>query len=393
MSEPLPEHMAVAVLDEREGGTSASSAEADSLCKGRHLAQKDKPEQSSADAQFGMQIHAAHFTGRDEELSTEQLSVYESQKQITNDLLVKVFGIDHDKVKVFKERRFKVGVLQNPGVKILNPTRFKHSGKPDFVARLGAKALVVEYKSLPGDVASAPTNMQLRDQAVLVAGELMCNEVYTAVNQPLVTHTPDLCLYNKEALKQAEQELFVRVRASNDPKAKRTAGEKQCQFCLARSDCPEYQTYASSLLPTPAQMFGVPVKDWTDEQRAKFMEGKRVAQRWLDETYAQLKKLMGEVPGCVPGYHMSEGDRVREINNPQELFQRLVNVAKEAGSGDIELLVLYLQCVKVNKGDFKDLVRKVTGFKGKKLDTTIEAMMTGIVDESRKEGSIEKIKA
>jgi len=258
---------------------------------------------------------------------------------------------------------------------------------------------VVEYKCLPGDVASSPTNKQLRDQAVLISGNLLVHEVYTAVNQPLVSHTPDLCLYNKEALKQAEQEMFVRVRNSNNPDATRTAGEKQCQFCLARSDCAEYQQFAQSLIPAPATMFGVPVKDWTDEQRAKFMDGKRVAQRWLDESYSELKVLIGEFPGCVPGYKMGVGDEVKTVKDPQELFRRFVEVGRDFATNenaemhaDHVLLPFFMQCVKVGKGDFEALVRKVTGFKGKKLKACTDAMMDGIVDVSRKEGSIEKDK-
>lgn len=378
------------VIDEREGGTSASNALADSLCKGRHMAQKGRAETTSEDAQFGIQIHAAMVTGRTEELSSEQLSIYESMGEITDSLMVEVFGVDWEKAKVFKERRFKCQVTVKPGDTVT--PRLKHSAKPDFVARLGSKALVVEYKCLPGDVQSSPTNMQLRDQAVLVAGELVCSEVYTAVNQPLVTHKPDLCLYNKESLKKAEQEMFVRVRQSNNPDAERTAGERQCQFCLARSDCPEYQKFAQSLIPSPASMFGVPVKDWTNEQRAKFMDGKRVAQKWLDESYAELKKLIVEFPDCVPGYHLAPGDKLSPITDPQELFQRLVAVAKESGRGDIELLSAFMKCVKVSKKEFEPLVRQVTGFKGKKLNACLDAMMEGITNDSRKEGSIEKMK-
>lgn len=379
---------AVAVIDERDGGTSASNAEADSLCQGRHLAQKGRPEQSSDDAKFGQQIHTALATINTEGLDTQQLSIYDSMVEITEALMLKVFGTDADNAKVFRERRFKVQVASKPGD---GEVRYKHSGKPDFVARLGNKALVIEYKCLPGEVASSPTNMQLRDQAVLVSGELLVNEVYTAVNQPLVTHEPDLCLYNKEALKQAEQEMFLRVRNSNDEAAGRTAGEKQCQFCLARSDCPDYQTWAQSLIPAPATMFGVPVREWTEEQRAKFMDGKRTAQKWLDETYRALKELMKEYPGCVPGYVLGEGDKMTTITDPQKLFARFDAIAKQAEFTD-ETLPLFMQCVAVKKGEFETLVRKVTGFKGKKLNATIDAMLTDIVEVSRKEGSIEKEK-
>ncbi len=192
--------------------------------------------------------------------------------------------------------------------------------------------------------------------------------------------------------------MFLRVRNSNDAAAGRTAGEKQCQFCLARSDCPDYQTWAQSLIPAPATMMGVPVREWTEEQRTKFMEGKRTAQKWLDETYKELKALMKEYPGCVPGYVLGEGDKMTTITDPQQLFARFSEVGKKWASeqniinGDEVLLQLYMQCVSVKKGEFEALVRKVTGFKGKKLNAAIEAMLDGIIEVGRKEGSIEKEK-
>jgi hypothetical protein len=388
----MNENVTPTVTDEREGGTSASNALPDSLCKGRHLAQKGLPDQSSDDAKFGNEIHAALALGNPSQLSTEQLSIYESMEEITQSLMDRVFGADWPKAKVFKERRFRVAVADKPADSHI--LRYKHSGKPDFVARLGSKALVVEYKCLPGEVAEAPTNMQLRDQAVLVAGELLCNEVYTAVNQPLVTHTSDLCLYNKEALKQAEQEMFVRVRESNNEKSKRTAGEKQCQFCLARVNCPQYQEFAQSLIPAPASMFGVSPREWSDEQRAKFMDGKRVAQKWLDETYDELKKLIVEFPSSVPGYALTEGDKVRTITDPQELFRRFSGLGTDwAVQNNADLLGIFMKCMRVNKTELEASVRTVTGFKGKKLVAALKAMEDGIVVETKKAGSLEKVKA
>jgi hypothetical protein len=116
----------------------------------------------------------------------------------------------------------------------------QHSGQLDAVYRKGTKALIIEYKSLAGELPESSRNMQLRDQAVLYDFNCpMLSEVAVAVVQPLVTHSPEICVYTREHLARARDELYARVRASNDPNAPRKAGEAQCKWCRALTTCHE----------------------------------------------------------------------------------------------------------------------------------------------------------
>ncbi len=340
--------------DERRGCTSASNAQADALCAGRHLAQQGLPDETSDDAAFGIAIHAALATGDSTKLTPEQFSIYESCQDITGNLIRDTFGPDASKVKDFTEQRLWC---------IVNK-QFEHSGKPDLVARHGGVGLIIEFKCLPGEVGDSAWNQQLRDQAVLAAGHYLLDEVHVAIVQPLVTQSPSLCRYDKAALKQAEAEMFARVIASNDPQAKRVAGPEQCKFCLARHVCSTRAEYlAESMVPAVASFASVPVKAWTPEQRIQFCERAGMVTKWIDECKAELKRLMKEQPDAVPGWGLEVGSIKRPVVKPELLHERFL-----AAGGTTEQ---FMACVDIGKGDLKDAVRAATNLKGKALDAKL----------------------
>lgn len=223
--------------DPRQGHTSASGAQADSLCAGRHFAQRGLQSEQSADAASGSAVHAALATGDISKLNLRERETYDACKQIEARLINQFFGPTVEAVKIFQHQRYWIEFDGNTseGLRCL-----KHSGEVDLCARLGERALVIDRKTLMGEYAESPRNMQLRDYAVLVRNEFVfIKEVGVAIVQPWVTHSPEICLYSEADLKLAEQQLFERVLASNDPNAKRVPGEVQCKHCKALTRCIE----------------------------------------------------------------------------------------------------------------------------------------------------------
>jgi hypothetical protein len=387
--------------DERRGATSASNAAADRGCEGRFQAQKGLTEPpSSEDAKFGTQIHDALFKQDPTGLTTEQHSIYDSMNEITQKLMIQVFGPSGStEASVFRERRFWVGVLAQHGIKDPKPVRYEHSGKCDFVARLGTRGLIIEYKTLPGDIDDESTNDQLRDQVVLSAGTLVLKEVHAALAQPLVTHKPVPVVYNEDAIKRAEQEMYARVRNSNKPNPKRTANKQSCKFCLARYTCTEYLAWAPAQVPSTGSVAGVPVKDWTPEQRAHFCNMRQVAQQWLDESWAEMKRLVKADAGAVPGWAMRPGNIITKFNDPHALFHRFRKLAldwakKEVPEDRSEAVIqeMFMECVDIRKKDLEGVVRKITGLKGKELATMMDMLELEIVDAKQNEPSLSKVK-
>ncbi len=364
-------------IDPRGGFTSASNAPADARCAGRHQACKGLPDIETEDSSFGTQIHDALRDENPEGLSSDQLSIYESCVEIREKQIQDKFGLDTPKVVRIKEQRF--WWASSDGT-------LKHSGQVDLIAHLpdGLEALIIDYKTLPGEVESAETNEQLRDEVALTAGNLKFTEVDVVPIQPLVTHSPTPCRYDMPAIARSQADMVARVKASNSPLAKRTAGVLQCKYCKARFTCKEHAEWQSINVPAAMSSLTVPVQTWSPEQRALFCERLPIAMRWLEECKAEIKRLLKENPKAVPGWKIGKGKTQTPITNPNELHTRFV----EAGGTSQQ----FMECVDVAKGKFEAALRAATKLKGKGLLAKKEEILAGVTESKEGEGSLEVIK-
>jgi len=370
--------------DERKGCTSASNAQADLFCPGRHLAQRGIPDQPPGDdAAFGQAIHDAlnvETSNSARELTNEQHSIFESCREIEKQKIVEFFGDNPEPKKIHREQRLWCRI---PGGKEL-PGSFEHSAKPDLVVVQGHRGLIIEYKTLPGDVPASPSNLQLRDQAVLASRVLVLTEVGTAVVQPLVTHQSVITTYDQAALDRSELEMFERVRKSNDPDSKRVPGDIACKFCRATPICQEYAVWAHGLLPASPALPGVPVRDWTPEQRATFCDRRGAAAKWLDDCTEEMKSLLAKDPTSIPGWELEPGNIREKVVQPQALYDRFV-----AAGGT---LPQFMKCVGITKKDLEEQVRAVTKLKGKGLKDRLIEMLAGLTEKSQNAPSLAKKK-
>lgn len=368
--------------NERRGGTSASNAEADLRCPGRHLAQKPFPEgDGGAYAAHGRAIHAALAESPGEgglllhKLTLEQRETFDRCREIEKRFSLQIFpdqGSQHP-ITVIREKRFWVMV----------DGKFYHSGKPDLVIHNGeGKGAILEYKTLLGDVPSSPTNLQLRDQVVLATRNLKLAEVFCIVDQPLVSMTPEVVRYGPEDINRAEAEMFERVRRSNDPGSIRLAGAVQCDFCRAKLDCPEYNRFAGSMVPGMLTLLDVPVTAWTPEQRAMFCAQRGVAQKWLDETEQAMKAGLETDPEFVFGWYLAPGAERRSVKDPEALFTRF-----SALGGTPQK---FMRCVGVTLTKLREAVNDLTGARGKALDTAINVLIDGLVEVKQNAPSLKR---
>lgn len=374
--------------DVRAGWTSASNASADAACPGRHLAQRDAPQSTSKYSQSGRKIHEAlaQFTSVDrkanrplwEHLSLEEQETYHACRELASKLTVQYFGTLEPTYREFKEQRywakFKAG-----GVELA------HSGQADLVARSGNRALIIDYKTLPGDVPESAKNLQLRDLACLVRGHFVpTDEVAVAIVQPFVTRSPELCVYRKADLERATQEMFQRVFASNAAGSPRIAGELQCKFCRAKSGCVEYQKWAGQITP-PAMLsvLSVPMAAWSPQQCAIAAAALGPCEKFLDEMKAMLKQRLTQDPAAVPGWELKPGAMRESINNPQGVYERFA-----ALGGKVEQ---FMPCVDVAKGRLRDALNELTGAKGKSLDTAMKTLTDGFVESKQAAPSLKRM--
>ncbi len=147
--------------------------------------------------------------------------------------------IDGNQTQLFREKRLW-----------LERGKYKHSGKPDCVVISGRRALLIDFKCGRNEIEESPSNLQLRDLAVLIAAYYNVGEVTVCIIQPLVSAKPALCVYTIADIVRAKDEMWARIIASHAPDAKRTPGAGQCQYCRAAhwGKCAEYNAWAGGLL-------------------------------------------------------------------------------------------------------------------------------------------------
>lgn len=377
--------MATTTNDPRQGWTSASNAQYDALCPGRHLAQRGMPEQTSVYSESGLRVHSAlaAFTNDDkmankpiiDRLTPAEKECYESSLAIQRSLCGTLFPkAATDGYQEWREERYWATFK-------FNNVEYKHSGQADFVARSGTRVLILDYKTLFGEVAESPRNLQLRDLACLVAGHFVpTTEVTVAIVQPRLTQKPELCVYTKDDLARASKEMFDRVFKCHQPNAPRVAGELQCKACRARTNCVERQRWASAMIPPALATFTVPMHQWTPEQCAVAANGLGPAEKLLDDIKAMLKQRLGKDPASVPGWMLKPGAMREKIVNAQAVFDRFNTLG-----GKIDA---FMPCVDVAKGKLREALGKLTGAKGKSLDAAMKTLTDGLVEAKQTEPSL-----
>jgi len=369
------------VIDERKGGTSASAAYADLLCPGRHLAQRGQPDHKGPEAESGNRVHAA-LAGGDIPVDPKERDVVEVCQRIESDLVAQFFPGEADR-KVIREQRFYVQVPYGTAEAKEPAGYYLHSAKPDVVYRTVNRALILEYKSLSGEVQDSQSNLQLRDQAVIAGGSLMIvGDIGVAVIQPLFTHKPDITVYTASDRRRAETEMFDRIRRSNDPSSPRIPGERQCKYCRARLLCVEHQKWAASMVPAVLTVLDVPLAQWTPEQRALFCEREPVARAWLEHAKEAMEAGLERDPNFVPGFCMKPNSPTETIVKAQETFDRFIAVGGKPEQ--------FMPCVKVQKTPLKAAVGSVLGKKGKALDAAMSEMLSGLTETKPRKATLTK---
>jgi len=371
--------------------TSASSAAYDLACPGRHLAQKGIPEPpSDNDQDFGRRVHRALANSGDVKLlssfTIKERELFDSCRAIEKKVVLDYFGVDHPAMRVYREER-KWVKFRGPDGRI-----YEHSGQADAVFIAGAKGLIIDYKSLAGEVADASSNQQIRDQTALWRGDIMRQggilvECGGAIVQPYVTHSPVVVNYKEPDMDRSAKEMMERVVRSNDPKSPRIAGELQCKFCRAHSICMEYQTWASATLPTFRGLAEFHVEQWKPEQRTIFMDRYAIAKQWIEDTKAAMEAGASQDPNFVPGYALVDGQVKTPITDLKTLLDRIV----AQGGTATDLLV---EAGDVTKKDleayFKRLIRnKIKGSIAQ--NKAYEELLQGITTEKRNKPSLKKI--
>lgn len=358
--------------DERAGWTSASAAEADALCPGRHLLcqQVNSPEETSEAAASGTRIHKwLESCGNDKDaptLTDDEQETADKCRKIEVELAERLLGHIGD-ANVFAYRELRLwSDFELPG------RRLKHSGKADVISVHGYTGVIFDYKTGRTESAESSRNMQLRDLAVLAAREFKLKKVHVAIIQPWATMTPEVCTYEIGDLAAAAGDMIDRVAASNNPRSPRIAGEKQCRYCRAKGCCPEFTL---SILPNTTTDEVTPeavkagVLSLSGERLGEFLSLVRLAE----ETASKEIRRRLDAGEPVNGWELKPGRETEKITDAKTVLSRALaaGITQDAFVSD---------CVTVGKNALKAALKAATGAKGRELDANLEQTLDGVTE-------------
>lgn len=345
----------------RLGFTSASSAEADLLCPGRHLAQRGLEGYESRDATSGQIVHACFAGTLDPAtLSTSQQKTVERGREIEAVVAEQWFkqvghklaprdGIEAEQVMKRAHRELRLWAYKN-GQRV-------HSGAVDALWLAGDMkfALIEDLKSLFGDVEDAASNQQLRDYAALVHLNYGCEEVAVFVNQPNVRWRMEdqkLVIYKMDDLKLAVEQLQRRVHNSNLLNAPRTPGLKQCKYCLACATdrCPEslkaIRDFGSADRAT--WMF------WEPKKRGEVVLDAKLVSEICEAVFDVAKYELKKDPQWAEGWEVTQDVTVRHVENVPAIYAAILEVFGAGGASELASIC------KVSVGDLEKLHAKLS---------------------------------
>lgn len=408
--------------DPRLGLPSGSAALENSMCLGRHNAQKlwvtlteGDPEETDGsqedskpsddmdrDAAAGIRIHKLYageaVTEAKEAERNRAAQALEVDTKIHQTWVDFFKAEPEEQIVAVRERRW--WMKDDSGQPI-------YSGQTDLLKIRGhangqADILIGDLKGLWGYHDDATLNLQLRHYIGLVAsgiGELGYIGVRSAacyLNQPAITMSPKLALFDHDDVEQTVQEVFLHAMAVNDPDASRTAGPIQCHRCQAKLICQEYQDYVQTL-PVIVAPFRpeqpVPVKAVIEHQVTS-LTGEKLAELlpWLPAmdnvvalAKAEAKRRLKKDPESVPGWQLKPNRPRSKITDLIEVYNRLSRQYNVKPSD-------FVKVCSISGENLEEITRAASGLKGKALAEKVRQLKDGCFIPIPVSDSLEEIK-
>lgn len=323
----------------------------------------------------GLRIHRfLHKREVDPPLSKAELGTAEACARIADELY-SAWSRDDEHISQlveYREKRFWVrrGILP------------LFSAQPDLVFVIGARALVLNYKTGRKEAQAAADNLQLRTEAVALKANFPgLQSIQAAVVEPWVSWSPERVEYGEKALADALAEILAIIeRAQTDG---RVAGE-WCVYCPARPHCQEARDYVQAVYSFGRDVgfAELPV----GERGSKVIEDIRAVREILDSMEARYKEILTKDPGALANHQLHEGHLLRSISDLAAARDRLVPVIGRDGFEEcLTASVAKLEQEYADKSGLK------LGLKNRLAEKAFADLMNGLIGSRRAAPYIAKI--
>lgn len=312
MSEP--QLKSSTALDERLGLPSCSELHRHIACPGYNQLKAACPtKQSSCEAAtFGQEVHAALNEVDGVPITEFQGNIIRKCELAREKIVADIFG-DSQYSIIRETRLWCYGDEQRP--KIL-------SGQPDWVGLCPEKAsvIIIDYKSLPGEVSPVEENWQILGLMVCLCEELIAGRFdymtkgapiewfYGSIIQPLVDGKQTTVVkYGLDKILECKSMIYERLTQNQVAGAPRIPGA-HCKGCPVAGSCVEGSAMGMVLAKrTPKDLVG----RLSPEEICELLPRLPAIHSICDAILQRAKEIEGEKPGTLGAYKLIErkGDR------------------------------------------------------------------------------------
>jgi hypothetical protein len=358
------------MTDERLNLPSASSMERYKACPGTRILEASLREkgwlrrESSPEATLGERIHAS-LEGEPEELERKAQDIRDSCESLCLKARDQFFG--REPYDVVYEQRIWYTIEGTP----------YFSARPDRVYFNKDRILCPDFKTLAGDTTEAGANAQLRTAvAILGSCHPEVERIGVAIIQPLVTHTPEIAVYDRAAIEEATIEILEIVDQTFWTKD-RFAGT-WCKFCPCRAFCSEARAFSVEW-PLKVNVEALPV----GQEGADVLGRIKIAKKLLGDLEDEYKRIVTENPDAIPGYWIGKGKQIRYVNGWKQARELCMAANPDLENG----AELFDQLLSLPLGKLEQFADEHFGIHGREFDL----MFRDVIATKQTKGSLELI--
>lgn len=384
-------------MDERKNLPSASGMERLKRCRGSWNLEKDLTDIAVSDiAERGTLIHAAlDGSVNPDDLGDQEFYLYERCQEIEEAIVREVFGFDIEITDLIVTGEERIFLVEN-GIELM-------SGKFDKLYRDPGtgKALIIDYKTGYKAVTDPDSNMQLRAYAVLVGQQYHPASVTVAAIQPICKPSWSKCEYLPEHIDIARKEILRIIDTAEVQDAARVPGDKQCEYCKAKSVCKELADFATSSLTdiqkvheiilTAPQEIDLREKLVSGEELSKLLDRTDLITKW-SEALDEEAKLRLRTNRIVPNYGMFPGVAKRKIVNNIDFYEEFKKYGKQIIDDPISPKDI-IDTASFSIGKIEKLVNRNKRFKVKDMKQVLKDLFSrDLIGETTPENVLKRIK-
>jgi hypothetical protein len=350
--------------DEREGRPSASAAKANRLCPGRHkmcLPLEDTQSKAAAEGTLAhdwMELHG-QYAVQQPDPAIAGITLPDSLQETCNEAASQRDSIVGMVWSDWKENPPELHLEQR-----LWYRNNRYSGKADYIAIRGRRAVVIDYKFGRSEVDEASRNDQLIWLAILTFTNYNVDAITVGIVQPLCG-VPSVHTYDSKDLGRLRGRVLSIVRRIDSPHAPLRAGKAQCKYCKALEICPAVEGKRDAI----ARIDERQVTKLTNASLLSLLEAvgavRLLCGRIEDEAVIRLESN----PRAIPGYELSKGGGRRRINDDSAASLRLIEAGVLDSDGITaastiqlgELQRMVQEYNEVGPKEAREIVRKTLG--------------------------------